>query len=132
MLEKSRACKSIRSRPSDEEHRLQRACVRWFNLEYPHLRGRLFAVPNGGRRDAVTGAKLKEEGVVSGVADLILLKRNSRYGALLIEMKRPGGYQSSGQRLWQETVTEDDEYRYVVCRSFDEFTRVVKEYLGTE
>lgn len=32
-----------------------------------------FAVPNGGRRDAKTGARMKYEGVVRGVADLILL-----------------------------------------------------------
>lgn len=59
-------------RPSrDEEHETQAACVRWFRAAWPGLRGRLFAVPNGGRRDAVTGARLKAEGVVAGVADLI-------------------------------------------------------------
>lgn len=35
----------------DEEHRIQCSCVKWFNLKYPKLKGRLFAVPNGGRRD---------------------------------------------------------------------------------
>jgi hypothetical protein len=84
---------------SDEEHRLQAACVRWFNLQYPQLEGRLFAVPNGGRRDAVTGAKLKAEGVVPGVSDLILLKRNRHYGALLIEMKTSKGRLSPWQKL---------------------------------
>ena len=48
-----------RKRPSDEEHRIQCTCVRWFSLQYPRLDGRLFAVPNGGRRDAVTAAKLR-------------------------------------------------------------------------
>ena len=66
---------------SEEEHHLQCECVRYFNLRYPHLKGRLFAVPNGGRRDAITGAKLKAEGVVPGVSDLILLKSNRHYGA---------------------------------------------------
>ena len=51
----------IRRRPGDEEHRIQCSCVRWFRLEYPELRRMLFAVPNGGRRDAVTGQKLKDE-----------------------------------------------------------------------
>ena len=58
----------------DEEHRIQCSCVKWFNLKYPKLKGRLFAVPNGGRRDTVTGGKLKAEGVTAGVSDLILLK----------------------------------------------------------
>lgn len=61
----------------DEEHRIQCSCVKWFNLKYPKLKGRLFAVPNGGRRDTVTGDKLKAEGVTAGVSDLILLKSQS-------------------------------------------------------
>lgn len=73
---------------NDEEHCIQCACVKYFNLRYPKLKGRLFAVPNGGRRDAVTASKLKAEGVIAGVSDLILLKSNRDYGALLIEMKR--------------------------------------------
>ena len=55
-------------KPKDEEHRIQCACVRWFRLQYPQLNGRLFAVPNGGRRDATTAAKLKAEGVIAGVS----------------------------------------------------------------
>lgn len=114
----------------DEEHRLQEVCVRWFNIQYPHLRGRLFAVPNGGRRDAVTGAKLKAEGVVAGVSDLILLKSTHRFGALLIEMKTPKGRQSEHQRWWQSVICDKDEYKYVVCRSLDDFIREVRCYLN--
>ena len=40
--------KAVRRQPSDEEHRIQVSCVRWFRLKYPHLFARLFAVPNGG------------------------------------------------------------------------------------
>ena len=118
-----------RKRPSEEEHRLQAACIRWFTLAYPKLYGRLFAVPNGGRRDMVTGAKLKAEGVLPGVADLILLARRGGYGALLIEMKTGKGRQSDSQRWWQQTVTADGEYKYVVCRSIDDFMREVEGYL---
>ena len=116
--------------PSDEEHRLQEACVRWFNLQYPQLEGRLFAVPNGGRRDAVTGARLKAEGVVAGVADLILLKSNRHYGALLIEMKTPTGKQRKKQKWWQSVICKQNEYKYVVCRSLDDFIREVRDYLN--
>lgn len=122
----------VRKRPSEVEHRIQQACVRWFNLQYPHLRGRLFAVPNGGRRDVVTGAKLKAEGVVAGVADLILLVTNKAFGALLIEMKKPGGIQSAAQRQWQEIVTRGGEYKYVICRSIYDFMREIREYLNNK
>lgn len=122
----------VRKRPSEVEHRIQQACVRWFNLQYPHLRGRLFAVPNGGRRDVVTGAKLKAEGVVAGVADLILLVTNKAFGALLIEMKKPGGIQSAAQRQWQGIVTTNGEYKYVICRSIYDFMREIREYLDAK
>ena len=125
MIEISSSAKS-RKKPTDAEHKLQCACVRWFRLKFPKLRNILFAVPNGGRRDAVTGAKLKEEGATSGVSDLILLRSNRFYGALCVEMKKPGGYQSPAQKEWQK----DAEAKYVVCRSLDEFMKVVTDYLN--
>ncbi len=118
-----------RKRPSQEEHNIQCACVRWFGLQYPNLKNRLFAVPNGGRRDQVTATKLKAEGVVAGVADLILLKRNRDYGALLIEMKTSTGRQSESQKKWQSSLCSEGEYKYVVCRSVDDFIREVNDYL---
>jgi hypothetical protein len=92
------------------------------------MRHNLFAVPNGGHRDKVTAAKMKGEGVLAGVADLILLKSNSRYGALLIEMKTRTGRQADTQREWQRLI-EQDGYKYVVCRSLDDFMREVNDYL---
>lgn len=137
MLAEAKAkAKPQRRRGIAAEHRLQSECVQWFRLQYPALAPRLFAVPNGGRRDATTAQKLKAEGVLAGVSDLILLKqyrrRSKRYGALLIEMKttRHGSAQSSAQREWQANVTANDEYRYVVCRSFDAFRDAVEDYLN--
>lgn len=118
-----------RKRPDDEEHRIQCACIQWFRYQYPHMRHNLFAVPNGGHRDKVTAAKMKGEGVLAGVADLILLKSNTRYGALLIEMKTRTGRQADTQREWQRLI-EQDGYKYVVCRSLDDFIREVNDYLS--
>lgn len=132
MMAAHRATHKHRKRPSEEEHRIQCACVRWFHLEYPEYKGRLFSVPNGGRRDATTAAKLKAEGVVAGVSDLILLKRNKLYGALLIEMKTESGRQSESQKQWEQIVTAEDEYKYVVCHSFDDFQREVDNYLKNQ
>ena len=69
-------------------------------MKYPKLKGRLFAVPNGGRRDTVTGGKLKAEGVTAGVSDLILLKSNRDYGALLIEIEKEGAINLHQQKEW--------------------------------
>ena len=113
-----------------KEHRIQTDCITWFRLQYPAYKHNLFAVPNGGLRDKITAAQLMDEGVLAGVADLILLKSNDRYGALLIEMKTRTGRQSDNQIEWQQKI-EADGYRYVICRSIEDFMREVREYLST-
>lgn len=117
-----------RRKPRDLEHKLQAACVRWYRLQYPKMKHNLFAVPNGSKRDVIIGAKLKEEGVLAGVADLILLKSNRFYGALLIEFKTPEGRQSDTQKEWQQKITNDG-FKYVIVRSLEDFQREVKQYL---
>lgn len=117
-----------RRKPRDLEHKLQAACVRWYRLQYPKMKHNLFAVPNGSKRDVIIGAKLKEEGVLAGVADLILLKSNRFYGALLIEMKTPEGRQSDTQKEWQQKITNDG-FKYVIIRSLEDFQREVKQFL---
>ncbi len=130
-IEKINKNSLVRKKPHDDEHRLQVACVRWFKYQYPSIAHALFAVPNGGRRDITTGAKLKAEGALAGVSDLILLKSNDKYGALLIEMKTPKGKQSQYQKQWEKDITKHNEYKYIVCHSFEEFQKGVNEYLST-
>ena len=112
----------------DIEHQLQVACVRWFNCQYPLLRGCLVATPNGGRRDAVTGARLKAEGALAGVADLNFYYRGR---TLFIEMKTPDGRQSPAQKQWQRTM-EAQGFRYVICRSIDDFTRAINGFIAEQ
>lgn len=112
----------------DLEHKIQCGCVKWFRMQYHQFADLLFAVPNGGARDAVTGAKLKEEGVVAGVADLILFLPRQGFHALCIEMKTAKGVQRKTQKDWQEKVMAQG-YKYVVCRSIDDFIAVIQDYL---
>lgn len=109
------------------ESNTQIACVRWFRYQYPHFARLLFAVPNGGARDRVTGAIMKAEGVVAGVADLLLLVPSGPYHGLAIEMKTRTGRQSDSQKEWEKAVTAEN-YQYVVCRSLDDFRNAVKVY----
>ena len=120
---------NIRKKLKGEEHRIQASCIRWFRYQYPKLKNILFAVPNAARRSARNGAYMKEEGMLAGVADLILLKSNRFYGALCIEMKKPDEYQRPVQKEWQKEC-EAAGNKYVVCRSLDEFMRVVTNYLN--
>ncbi|MDC7140113.1 VRR-NUC domain-containing protein [Bacteroides finegoldii] len=118
-----------RKKPTNDEHKMQCACVKWFRLEYPKLKDMLFAVPNAARRSARNGEYMKDEGMLPGVADLILLKSNRFYGALCVEMKKPGKYQRPVQKEWQKEC-EAAGNKYVVCRSLDEFMKVITDYLN--
>ena len=108
----------------DIEHQTQRACVNWFRYIYDDAL--IFAVPNGGRRDKETGSRLKAEGVLAGVADIIIL---SSAGTVFVEMKTKSGTQAASQKDFQKRV-EALGYHYYVCRSFDEFQQAVEKELG--
>lgn len=113
------------------ETNLQSNCVTWFDLQYPKLSPLLFAVPNGGSRNKIEAVNLKKQGVKPGVADLILLFPRKGHGALLIEMKYGKGRQRDSQKKWQR-VAETAGYRYVICRTLEEFMGEVNNYLGIE
>lgn len=115
------------TRPPSESQ-IQHACLAWFRLRYPSLALLLFAVPNGGKRDARTGAIMKYEGAVRGVSDFILLVPKKGYASLCIEMKKPGGRQSPHQRAWQRSA-EQYRNKYALCHSLDEFMNEVNAYL---
>ena len=108
------------------ESKLQSTCVKWFRLQYPHIT--LFAIPNGGNRDAVTGAIMKREGALAGVADLFLMKPSTNYCGLFIEMKAGKGKQSEKQLEFQQKALAAG-YQYKVISSLDEFVTEVKVYL---
>ncbi len=111
-----------------DESRTQQECVKWFRLQYPQFARLLFAVPNGGARNKVTASVLKAEGVTAGVADLILFTPRGGFHALCIEMKTETGRQSQEQKEWQREV-ECQGYKYVICRTFEDFFEMVVNYL---
>lgn len=111
-----------------QESIIQQTCVRWFRMKYPQLALLLFAVPNGGARLRSEAAIMKAEGTMKGVADLLLLFPAKRFHGLCIEMKTPTGRQQPSQKAWQERA-EWAGYKYVICRSFDEFMAEIDAYL---
>ena len=120
-----------KARPRHIESDIQIACVNWFRSELSELSDLLFSVPNGGQRNAITAKMMKREGVVAGVSDLILFVPRKGYHALCIEMKTDKGKQSDKQKRWQKQV-ERQGYKYIICRSVDEFAREITEYLKAE
>jgi len=92
----------------------------------------LLAVPNGGSRNLLEAAKLKQMGVVAGVADLLLLTPRNGYGCLCIELKDgKRGRQSQAQHEWELAALSAGN-KYVICRSVDEFMKEVTAYLESK
>ena len=112
------------------ESQIQQDCLKWFSIQYPLLsqEGMLFHIPNEGIRLGGMGARMKREGIVRGVADLFLCVPRGGYHGLFIEMKKPGSYQRPEQKEWQRNV-EKYGYKYVVCKTLEEFKEIVKTYL---
>ncbi|MFO7923673.1 MAG: VRR-NUC domain-containing protein [Bacteroidales bacterium] len=110
------------------ESRLQQACVKWFRYQYNNISKLLIAVPNGGARSRIEASIMMGEGVVAGVADLLLLVPRKDHGALAIEMKAGAGKQTEKQKAWQAAF-EKAGNRYVVCRDFEQFREAIESYL---
>lgn len=115
-----------------KESELQIQCVRWFAYEYPHLRMLLYHPKNEGTANGrIRGAIAKAEGVVAGVADLILQAPSTDgFSCLAIEMKTPAGRQSQEQKLFERYITAANG-KYVIVRSFDDFKSIVMEYVNS-
>ena len=110
----------------DIEHSTQVACVRWFRYAYPDRL--IFAIPNGGARSAITGARLRDEGVTAGVPDLFICVPCGEFLGLFVEMKTPPGKMSASQKQVVMQI-EREGYKFAVCRSFDEFRQIVTDYM---
>lgn len=110
------------------ESEMQRACVRWFRYRYPQHASMLIGIPNGVATTERQGAILKAEGMLAGVADLLLLLPAMGYTMLAIEMKTDKGRQSPRQQAWQQEA-ERHGIRYEVVRSFDEFNYLIEPYM---
>ena len=114
---------------NDNEHQLQVTCKRWFDLQYKNLSRLLFAVPNGHLRNVRIAIKLKAEGVVARVSDMILLVPNKHYHALLLEFKTNKGRQTSEQIKF-ETLATQFNYKYVIIKDLKTFIDVINDYLS--
>ena len=102
----------------------QQLLVDWFRAKFPMEL--IFAIPNGGLRDKLTGEKMKLEGVVPGVPDLFIPDR-----LLFIEMKAAIGKKgrvSAAQRGVIEHINANTPCRAVVCHGFEEAKKAVLDW----
>lgn len=93
----------------------------------PELRW-LHHSPNGGKRDAFTGAQMRAMGTKKGWPDLILPVRSGRCPGLVIEMKSTIGKVSPEQREWLEHFS-DQGWQIEVIRSAQDARTALCIYL---
>ena len=116
------------------EDKHQEACFKWFHLnrkKYPGLGSKLVFHPaNGGKRNEREGARLKRQGVKSGVSDIVFLIPKGKYHGMVIELKPPKAYASQVSKSQKEFLVEANEQGFlgVVCYGFDEVKEVVENY----
>lgn len=116
----------------DAEHREQVALMQWWALacrSYGVPESMLFAIPNGGRRDPVTGARLKAEGVRAGIPDLFLAVPRCGHGGLFIEMKKAHGGRVSDAQTVCLGQLERMGYRVAVCHGWEKAREAIEAYL---
>lgn len=109
------------------ESKLQQDAVKWFKLQFP--KEVIFSSPNEGKRTRSNASRLKAEGMMAGVADLQVLSAQNGYNGLFIEMKYGKGKQTDSQKCFQK-LAEQNGYKYVICKSFDEFRNEIQDYLA--
>lgn len=93
---------------SGSEHAHQRALFAYFAViahQGKEPLARLaFAVPNGGKRDKITAARLKAEGVKSGVPDVIWPVPVGGFASLFLELKVDKNDTSDKQDSWADDL----------------------------
>lgn len=92
--------------------------IRMHVARYPALRW-LHHVLNGGRCDVITAKRLKDAGVVPGIADLFLPHRTRYNAGLYIEVKTATGTLSAAQKEFRQ-YCHAAGFLYVVARTPEE------------
>lgn len=120
-----------------EESRLQQQCVAWFRAQYPQYAMLLTHPINEGSGHSEADRRRqgihKAEGAVAGVPDLLLFMPaffgiDDVFCMLGIEFKTAKGRQSQEQKDFQK-MFEAAGYRYVVIRSFEDFKKVINDWI---
>ena len=127
-LDKSKAAGKL---PVPTESEEQQALFEWAQRlcrRYPEL-VLLYHIPNEGKRSKATGARLKKEGMKSGVPDIHLPVAKGEFHSLYIELKRrKGSSTTKAQNTWLQLLGKYGN-KAVRCYGWEEAAKVIVEYL---
>lgn len=115
------------------EHTEQAALFEWaaWNQGKDAVLNMLYAVPNGGKRDKATAARLKAEGVKAGVPDVFLPVARMGYHGFYIELKVGKNKTSPEQVAWLAAL-KTEGYLVDVSYGWQEAAHKIVRYLGHE
>lgn len=102
--------------------------AKWNTSRYPELKW-LHHVPNGGSRNRIEAAKLKQMGVKAGVADLCMPYPKGVYCGLYIEMKFGNNRQQETQKEFLADMAAAGHF-VATCYSAEEAVSIIEEYLN--
>lgn len=114
------------------EHKEQVTLMQWWAMachQFGVSEQCLFAIPNGGQRNVITGAQLKAEGVRAGVPDLFLAVPKQQNHGLFIEMKKAKGGHVSEAQKGMISMIQELGYACHVCHGWIEAKDAIERYL---
>lgn len=122
----------IDASPIPTESAEQQTLFQWAKMasgKWPELE-LLYHIPNEGKRSYKTGARLKAEGLRSGVPDICLPVARGGHHGLYIELKRIRNSRVTKAQLdWIEALVAQG-YVAAVCRGCDEAIELITGYLS--
>lgn len=116
----------INSTLTESEAKIQADCYLWFHNNYKHLRGLLYHVPNGEKRDILTAKKLQAMGLVPGVPDIEFHYKSNTY---FMEFKKPKtGKASAAQTKIHENL-ERQGFTVWIIDSLGQFINLIQNII---
>lgn len=109
----------------------QIALFRWAEFvanQHPELE-LMYHIPNEGKRSRLTGARLKEAGLKSGVPDVHLPVARGGYIGLYIELKYGRNKPTENQKRWLRALRAAG-HLVAVCYGWEQAKELIEQYLA--
>ncbi|MCK5616949.1 VRR-NUC domain-containing protein [Candidatus Pacearchaeota archaeon] len=113
----------------ESEH--QKAFFKWCAImekQHPCLKW-IHSIPNEGKRSAANGARMKAQGLKSGILDICLPYASNGFYGLYIELKAGKNKLTANQKAFKEYL-DANGYKTAVCYSWIEAKEILLEYLN--
>jgi hypothetical protein len=122
---------NIKRKRKSPEHDFQVSIFNYVDKALPALRPCMFAIPNGGQRNAIVAKRLKAEGVTAGVYDIFISIPNNLNHGLYIECKAGKNKLTDEQVAFRDKMIEIG-YWCEECRTIEDFEMILENYFGLE